>query len=211
MLFNCIECNGQISQYAESCPHCGLPKDRLRPHLEKAVEDYKNLQISLELKKAEEEKEHRKNVELTKSLMKFPGPSPLSVMPHLSPYTKEAGEELKKEWEEKENKRIEQEKATIKKTLLKAKQMQKEKYPSTAIKSYLREQKEKILMHKHGSTFLIHDDEAIKPIQSFMMEHGYIASPKKETLWDKVLERLIDLSGYILIILVGVILYFVLR
>ena len=209
MLFNCPECKGHISQYAEFCPHCGLPKSKLRPHLEKAVKDYEELQKSLQLERVEQEKKHRKMVDMTKSLMKFDGPSPLSVMPELSPYREEASEELRKEWEEKEVKRKKQEKEIVLKTLRKAKQMQQEKQPFEAIKSYLNQQKYDILICKHVTAIFRDDDEAVRPIQNFMLEEGYIKPPKKETFKDKLLSKLIDYSGYIMLIIVWVIFYFV--
>ena len=211
MLFNCPECKGQISQHAEFCPHCGLPKDKLRPHLETAVEDYEKLQESLEIERVEQEKKHREMVDRTKSLMKFKGPSPLSVMPEYAPYREQASEELRKEWEEKEVKRKKQERDIVSKTLRKAKQMQKEKYSSEAIKSYLNQQKQDILFRKHGETIFRDDDEAVAPIQNFMLEWGYIKPPKKETFKDKLFSKLIDCSGYIMLIIAWVIFYFFIR
>ena len=61
-LINCIECNNQISEYADSCPHCGCPMTVIqRLYRERREKQEKELQLK-------EEETRKKEEEISKKL-----------------------------------------------------------------------------------------------------------------------------------------------
>lgn len=52
MLIFCPECNGQLSEHANACPHCGIPSYKIKDALDKQINAVKEEQKRLERKES---------------------------------------------------------------------------------------------------------------------------------------------------------------